>query len=260
MSVSVVGAPVVVTSDAEALGTLEALPPDSVLVVPTPAGSALSRSLRRARLVLDRRDVALAEVEGPVSRVVGAVRLVAPLEAAPGAVGGLVRAAVAQHVSVAVVDSPARLRTPAPSVGQHAIAWWPSAGWVADLDAGTVRRRAKGASVRLRGATSAVVYASSERARPWAAELAEAAGPQTDVTQLPEASVPGDGFWGVRSWAEISYVRSPAADVLAHVVAAVTTLSCAGCDREVAGSDCPFCGVATGAGPEHDARIQEDAQ
>lgn len=234
--------------DLAAVDLLRGLTADTVLVVPGQAGPAASRRLHRARKLVGRTDVAVVERRRPISRLAMAARLVTQAQAFWPAEQSEAMATVDACLrTTALLHSVGRLEDPAPSLAQHALSAAPGIRFLADLDAGTVRRVGGGwptgpASSSGTGGT-ATACASRSAPTSWSEELVTRFAPER-FDAVPPSDGPEGRFWGTARWAELTVLRRPEQDVLVELRETIAGVPCPSCRRPAAGTACVFCGVA----------------
>lgn len=143
--------------------------------------------------------------------------------------------------TVAVVDSVARLRRPAPGVAQHGLGLVPGSRFAVDLDAEVVGAPSTvfgAATATTLGAAVASAVAVVGGVDGWYARLDGApADPTITLTDVEPRT-----FWGARRFVELSVLPEPLELVVERALQAPSN-PCPTCEREVRSTACPFCGV-----------------
>lgn len=163
--------------------------------------------------------------------------------------------ALERHVvGAAWLGSVARLREPAPGLGQHARSYLPGTAFGAVVDD---RPRV----VALRRHESAVLQLPSPRiAGGWRVTIAEGEDADTELvrrtvtqfgpdtpTERADLTAISIGWWGTAKLVELALVPADHDALATALTQGVDPTRCPWCDELVAADPCPFCGVRAGA-------------
>lgn len=210
-----------------------------VVVVVTGDDAEVDRLTRLVRAAVTTESVVVVPVPGPRSRAVLLAHLLATQTDRESA--GVLLAALpelSERVRVrADLGSVAGLRSPSPSLGQHAASWLPGRRFTTDLT--TVRSGAPAQGTpRAEGTAAVVLAAGDDVSRRWADELAAALGGDTVPLAQPDA-----GTWGAKKWVEAAWWDRSMDAVVGDVLDGLSFSTCGWCERVVVrGRTCAFCG------------------
>jgi hypothetical protein len=161
----------------------------------------------------------------------------------------LVPALVQHGRTIAVVGSVSRLRSPAPSVAQHARGLLPGSRFVVDLRAGVVVNGSE--SLDDTPMTTTVGLVAGGPPSAWLDELPQ--DPRRATWVLDASLVEPRDFWGCRRWCELTGFVTPVERVVADVLGGPEP-TCRFCGLLRRVDRCSFCGaVAEAAGADTDA-------
>jgi hypothetical protein len=230
----------------EALTVLESLPDgDHLLMVWAPGVRGGMHSMRVARALSLRTDVALVEVSGTATQAAAAGAVAAASVVVLPAVAAPLLVAEVNRTSrrVAITSSVTRLQDPQPSLVQHAASLLPWTSFTVDVDRGEVvtggrpPRRAHGLS----GPAFAAV--SDDAARSMLDTLQGWIGRPPIVVPAP-ARAAGEA----RRWVEVTVMPAEPLTLVQRWAQSVQLTTCLGCGRTAASPQCLFCGRAASSG------------
>ncbi|MEA5118863.1 MAG: hypothetical protein VB036_14790, partial [Propionicimonas sp.] len=223
-----------------------------LLVRSGPGGRPLARA-REVRSLARHHAIAIVALDLPTTAVAAVHNATVAVAAGvhPDLVPVLIERIAAKTRTVAVLDSVARLTSPAPTLTQHVRSWFPGSCVLAGPGQTVVSGRSalrawQAAMMAAAGAVAEPVWDNRDGPAPYTSSLPERA------RQLDPTEAPADDRWGARRVLEVTWLAEDPVRIACRLDDASWT-ACRNCGRRTIQPVCPFCSVVTPVVTEPDA-------